>query len=111
MYDLLGWYFHDYRLSWLAVLYKHHVRFSNGLNGVDLRAFWCSIAPDGLLILSHLRHAILMCHEYMAVAHQHCIADFTTLQLVFITPADLSVLYDKHPSLFTLSGIEEIVPF
>lgn len=86
------------------------MRLADGLNGMDLRTLRRSILPYGLTLLIHLGHPILMGHEDMPVAHQHGIADLSPLQLILIRPVHLSILHDEHPPLFTLPGIEEIMP-
>ena len=100
---------HHHCLGRLAVLHEHHVLASDGLHGVNLRTLRCRILPDGLSVGIHLGHPILMGHQYVSVRHQYGVANLAALQLVLITPADLSVPDDEHAALLALPGIKEIV--
>ena len=83
---------------------------ADGLYGVYLRPFGSGILPYRLPVLCHLSHAILVCHEDVAVAHEDGIADFAAFQLVVIGPCHFPVFDDEHSPLFALSCVEEVVP-
>lgn len=102
-------YLHHYHLGGFAILHKHHMMATDGLDGVYLGSLGGSILPHGLTFLRHFGHTILMGHEDMTIGHQHGIAYLTTLQMVIVTPRHLSVFDNEHAALLALTGIEKVV--
>ena len=85
------------------------MRLTYRLYGMYLCAFRCLIVPHRLIVLCHFCNTILMCQQDMSVGHKDGITDLTFFDLILILPSHLSFPDDKHPSLFTLSGIKEIM--
>ncbi len=108
MFDFAGGFVDDDELRGIAVLDEPHAIRADGLRGVDFRSRRSVEIPNHFLVRRDFGDAKLVSEKNVPIRLQHRVADLATAGMR-VGPDDLAAANNRHPLLFRLTRVEEIM--